>query len=40
MGYTPGVYEQIGVDCFSQRGEVLYVDTLARGKGNSLGKMM
>ena len=27
MGYTPGVYEQTGVDCFSQRGEMLYVDT-------------
>ena len=24
MGYTPGFSEQNGVNCFSQRGEVLY----------------
>ena len=30
MGYAPGFLEQNGLDCFSQRGEVLYVAQTAR----------
>ena len=30
MGHTPGVYEQNGVDCFSQQGEVLYAAQTAQ----------
>ena len=30
MGFTPGAYEHNGLDCFSQRGEVLYAAQTAR----------